>query len=178
MKQYIFFIFLLCGFVACNSGADKTQSTKGSSSAAAVQESPNIGVPASLQGLFSPNEGVLRGIHFTDNLDAVKRAETSTVREESSNSLSYSTDLNGDNFADIKYVFKGDKLARIEADIFATDAQSARNLYNDLVAFFDKKYKKRKLLWEGTTKEQSYSVFAKYISHSPSHGIYVVWEIL
>jgi hypothetical protein len=132
--------------------------------------------PASVAALFTPDQGVLRGVDFTATPAKLAELEKTSPLKKTATNVTYSTDLDADNFADVKYTFKGEQLNKIEVDIFAKDQAAAETFHKDLTAYFDKKYQKRATLWDGTDNNTNFTVFEKPIVQTKNFGTYIVFE--
>lgn len=170
----------LIAWAACKSGGDTAATKADGTSAAAVTVPPNnlATPPANLSNLFSPNEGVLRGIDFRDNKEQISQKENEdNATKSTTNSLLYSVDLANTDFSDIRYEFDATKnLKKIEVDIFCKSTSAAKDYHKALTDFFDKKYKKRSQLWEGSEAGITYTIYSKLITDTGSSGVYIVWE--
>lgn len=133
-----------------------------------------IAVPTSLSSLFTPDAGVLRGIDFSSTKTSIQSKETvSAVNDtRNRNNLKYSVDLNETDFADITYYFGGETLQKIQVDVFTEETSAADQLFNEITNFFNKKYKVRKSIWEGSENGKSYTIYAKQLKS----GLYIVYE--
>lgn len=175
MKKNLAFCCCLLLLAACQS--TDTATISNSSNANGIITNKTVTAPNSLSKLFNPNSKVFRGIDFAATPAVVKQTETADpLKSPTSNRLKYSLDLDGQNFADVQYEFSGNVLQKIQVDIFTTQLQQAQTLYNDLQAFFDQKYQKRKKLWDASENGSNYTAFVKLMSKPSNSGIYIVWE--
>lgn len=136
--------------------------------------SKSIAIPQSLAKIYTPNNGVLRGVEFLTSIDEVRKQENADLEESDKGFLRYSTDLNDKDFADITYYFKNEQLNKIQLDIFTDKPATSEQIFNEIKNFFDQKYKTRKSLWEGTENGKTFTIYTKKLKD----GVYVVYELI
>lgn len=169
--KYIFTILVgLILVVSCQNATDQNEKEQNSKAT-----NKPIAVPNSLTKLYTPNNGVLRGIDFSSSRNQILDAEkSSNLRESGSNVLKYSIDLSETGFADIEYFFNNGKLHKIQVDIFGENEVASNLLCKDIKRLFNQKYKIRKSIWEGSEGSKTYTIFAKQVKN----GVYIVYELI
>ncbi len=175
-KKTILFFSLLCllSLQACQSQADKQAET-----AAELPLPPNklLTPPETLAPLFNPPTAVLRGFDWNSKPEQIQDQESaSRIEENSLGSEIFSLDLNEEEFADITYQFAEGQLTAIQLDIYPASEASANNYVSELTDFFNAKYKKRSTLWEGSEKEQIFTIFLTQKNSDSGPFVTVMWE--
>lgn len=175
-KKTILFFSLLCllSLQACQSQADKQ-----AEAAAELPLPPNklLTPPETLAPLFNPPTAVLRGFDWNSKPEQIQDQESaSRIEENSLGSEIFSLDLNEEEFADITYQFAEGQLTAIQLDIYPASEASANNYVSELTDFFNAKYKKRSTLWEGSEKEQIFTIFLTQKNSDSGPFVTVIWE--
>ncbi len=170
MKQVLFpiSICLLLLLSACQESNTRSTPSPNNNSVAA---------PNSLKKLFAPNSKVFRGVDFSMGKSKIGGNETAnSLKSNKGTTLKYEVIMGSSDFADIEYIFEGNTLNTIQVYIYLKNKASSQKIYGDIEQFFNKKYKKRKAIWEGEENKTPFTIFAKKISSGNNQGIYLVWE--
>ncbi len=172
-KIALLFLLSLSGWYACQNG-------ESSDNAATLPLPPNHAAnpPSELSAVFNPITGVVRGFDWNNSPEEVQKGERATPLDSTAEpkTLAFTLDLSEEEFADITYRFKDKKLVAIQLDIYPKDKASTDKYVNQLSAFFDSKYKKRAELWEGSEKEQIFTVFLTQKNIGAGPFVTVIWE--
>ncbi|MCB0706958.1 MAG: hypothetical protein KDC34_16700 [Saprospiraceae bacterium] len=171
MRTWILLIAVSMGMIACNSETPSNE-------VVSLPVPPNnvVAAPASLQGVFNPTGGVVRGVDFTMDRSALKATETGEEVESNDTSVMYSFDLNDYEFVDVIYSYSGDNLNQIELDIYAADANAASTYYMDMVNYFNAKYLNRESLWDGAANGVLFTSFVQKVEDPENPGVIVFYE--
>jgi hypothetical protein len=179
MKNWIFFFFLIgaISFQSCESSEGNTEE------AAATVEPPlppnnAATAPESMSSVFSPNEGVFRGHDFSSTPEQVKQGESAEMVEEEEGVLTYTMDVNLDDFVDYLYYFEDGSLTKAELLYYATSQGEAAAIAAELKRFFNLKYKWRGEMWDGSENGTIFTVFMEEVKSNDNPSVIAIWEKL
>ncbi len=157
--------------LSCNTNTEKNN-------AHTTNESDNnAALHQDLKQILISNDKVVRNVDFTMSNHSVTSTESATLLKNEDGLLTYSTDLDDQSFLDITYHLVNDKVSKIQIDIFSKDESTVNHIMKNLESHFDKNYKKRSHLWDGTFDNSDFTVFMKRMDDTQeNYGIYLVYE--
>jgi hypothetical protein len=86
--------------------------------------------------------GAFRGFNFGDQLDTVRKKESSPPTESDSNYLYYEYRIDTTGSYNISYDFDDNGLVEIQSDIFIKDANQTDSVFNSFKRYFDEHFGK------------------------------------
>ncbi len=135
--------------------------------------------PKEVQKIIKIENGVFRGSNFGDTKAAIKLKETATLQSETDSTLTYTINIDSDDFADLLYYTDTTGKAQSFAIVFILqDSNEEKNLKTNLTKYFNERYGPFEIvngedeLWKG---KEEYFVEMKDTSDEAGMEIEIVF---
>lgn len=159
--------------------ASSPNHTNNSTPEKSISTTPDVAIDygQALQTIVAKDsKGVIRGVDFTMNKQAVKTKEKKAnfVNEQQDGSLLYDIDLNENEFVDLNYIFnENQELTSIKTDIYSKSNAAARQMYQTFEKHFNDTYETvNKTTWKG----KGLTAHLRLLSSSKDNGVIVEWR--